>query len=108
MVNFRDFLGQLGLVKNPALLSCCIFSTSILYFAGDLFDCPDWISKVTGAVMLLLSLLVYLIGIRFYIAAFLKLPSAIQEQIFLQEARAAITHHNRSGAKPKWKKRAGE
>ena len=98
------FLNYLGPVKNPVLLSSSIFSLAMMHFASGLFDRALLIANIVGSILFLLSVVVFLIGLGFYIFAFFRLPSTTQEQVFLQEAQAAFTRHNRSIAKARSRK----
>jgi hypothetical protein len=96
MGDFREALGQQGVIKNPVLLCSSMFSIAILYFAQGLFGQAPVIAHIMGAIMHLLAVIVFLIGLTFYIYAFLRLPATVQEQMFLQEGKVALERHNDS------------
>jgi len=101
----QEILARLGTVKNPVLFTSGAFSISDLYLCKDLFQATNPIAIVTGAVMYLLAVGVVLIGLAFYIYAFLRLPSTAQELVFLQEGSAALARHNASQRVGRAKKR---
>jgi hypothetical protein len=92
----QELLAHLGTVKNPVLLTSSTFSISIMFFSKDLVLATNLIVILTGALMYLLSVAVFLFGLGFYAYAFLRLPSTAQELVFLQEASAAVDRHKAS------------
>jgi hypothetical protein len=97
MVNLSDVVAPFGTLKNPVLLSSSGMSGTMLYFFHDLHG--DLIVELAGLFMLVMATLIFLLGVGFYIYAFLRLPSTTQELIFLQEARLALARHDQSGSK---------
>jgi|SRR3977135_54268 hypothetical protein len=96
MGNFQDILTRLGVVKNPVLFSSSSFSFGMLYFSHEYLLAPSSIPLYTGVFMHVLATIIFLIGIGFYIFAFLQLPASIQEAIFLQEGKAQVERHKKS------------
>jgi|SRR5579862_6925179 len=101
MVNIRDFITPFGTLKNPVLFSSTGICVIILYFFHEPHG--DTLSEVTAVIMLFIAILIFLIGLGFYIYAFLRLPSSTQELLFLQEGKLAVARYNRSAAKPRSK-----
>lgn len=94
-----EILSRLGTVKNPVLLSSSTFSSGMLWIGKGLVEHPSPISvmpAVTGFGMVILSALIFLVGLGFYAYAFLHLPSSTQELMFLQEGRVAIERHDKA------------
>ena len=96
MEHLPEILARMGTVKNPVLFTSSTFSISIMFFSKDFVLASNLIVILTGALMYLLSVAVFLSGLGFYIYAFLRLPSTTQEFVFLQEASAAIDRHKAS------------
>jgi hypothetical protein len=107
MGNFGDIVARMGTVKNPVLFSSGTFSVAIMFFSKDLMLAPHLVPIITGAVMFMLSVLVFLVGLGFYIYAFLRLPGTTQELVFLQEAKAAVDRHDRTVKKARVRKPTG-
>jgi hypothetical protein len=97
MVNLSDVIAPFGTLKNPVLFSSSSMSGAIMYFFHDLHG--DLIAELAALFMLIMAVLIFLLGIGFYIYAFLRLPSSTQELIFLQEAKLALARHGQSGSK---------
>jgi hypothetical protein len=105
MGHFGDIFRQLGPIKNPVLGSASTFSIALLYFSRDLLlDKQAFMVIITGIAMHFFAVVVFLVALGFYIFAFFRLPSSIQESVFLDEARAAIARHNRKSSKVNTKK----
>jgi hypothetical protein len=96
MGNFQAILARLGVVKNPVLFSSSSFSFGMMYFSHEYMLASGSAPVYTGVFMNVLAAVVFLIGMGFYIFAFLRLPSSLQEAIFLAEGKAAVERHNRS------------
>src|SRR5580704_16475455 len=92
----QQILSRLGTVKNPVLFTSTSFSTAMMYFSHfshDLVASATLIASITGAVVFLSSIVVFLSGFGFYTYAYLQLPASTQELGFLQEAKVALDHH---------------
>jgi hypothetical protein len=96
MGNIGNILTSLGTLKNPVLFSSSSMSGMIMYFFHELHG--DLLAELTAVFMLFMAVLIFLIGLGFYIYAFLRLPSSTQELVFLQEAKLAVARQ--SGSKP--------
>jgi hypothetical protein len=93
-----DFLNSIGPVKNPVLVCSSSFATAMMWFSHDLFSKTETAAVLTGVIMFPLAVVVFLIGLFFYIYAFCRLPSTTQELLFLREAKVAVARHRRSAA----------
>jgi drug/metabolite transporter (DMT)-like permease len=104
MFNIRDLINSLGTVKNPVLFCSTSMAFLLLYFYHEPHD--DLFSKLVAVVMCFWAIVIFLIGIGFYIYAFLRLPSSTQELVFLEEGKLALARYRRAAPKPKFNKRA--
>jgi len=75
-----------------------------MYFTHDMLAKEALLILITGVAMHCFAVAIFLIAIGFYIFAFFKLPSSVQERIFLEGAREAITQHQRKSSKINTKK----
>jgi hypothetical protein len=75
----------------------------MLYYSHDLVTSDVLLAAIIGAIVFLSSILVFLLGVTFYVYAFLRLPSSTQEAVFLQEAKGAIDHHRNASKRPRLK-----
>jgi hypothetical protein len=95
--SLAEVLFRLGTVKNPVLFTSTLFSSVMMWHGKGLVENPNIFPEVTGAGMMILSVLVFLIGVGFYAYAFLHLPSSVQELMFLQDGKAAVERHEKTG-----------
>ena len=91
MDNVSAVLARLGLVRNPVLFSSSSLSGLMMYLSPN-------VEPGHHFHIFLLAVAVFLIGLTFYIYAFIRLPSSTQELLFLQEAKVALERHHRSGS----------
>jgi len=63
--NLTDVVSRLGTVKNPVLVSSSMFSSGMLWIGQGLVENPLLIPALTGAGMIVLSVVVFLSGVGF-------------------------------------------
>lgn len=79
------------------LFTSTLFSSVTMWHGKALVENPSTLPAVTGAGMIVLSVLVFLVGVGFYAYAFLHLPSSAQELMFLQDGKVAVERHEKTG-----------
>ena len=92
-----DILSRLGPVKNPVLVTSYSFSTVTMWRGDLLVRETQFIQELSGMMLLLLSVVVFLCGTGFYAYAFLRLPSTSLEKVFLQEGKSSIERNGVNG-----------
>ena len=86
----QEILARLGTVKNPVLFTSSGFSISVMYFSKDFVLAANLIVILTGALMYLLAVGVFLTGLWFYIYAFLRPARRAVRQVELRQIRHSV------------------
>jgi uncharacterized membrane protein len=92
----KGILNRLGIVKNQ-LLVFVVLILLILNGSAAALDrqTATHLQQAGGLVMHLASIPIVLLGIGFYIYAYLRLPSSAQELVFVTEAQTITKEHEK-------------